>query len=96
MVLVVALLNDGTIMTLSVDRILPSMTPDSWDLTEIFAYAVAYGLYLTLSTITLVIISFETDFQDKFGVTLENRPGIEPANDRMLHMIIYLQVAIIS
>jgi H+-transporting ATPase len=50
MILVIALLNDGTIMTLSVDRVLPSMTPDSWDLTEIFAYAIAYGLYLTIST----------------------------------------------
>jgi len=50
MVLIVALLNDGTIMTLSVDRVLPSTSPDSWDLTEIFAYAIAYGLYLTLST----------------------------------------------
>jgi H+-transporting ATPase len=50
MVLIIALLNDGTIMTLSVDRVLPSMTPDSWDLAEIFAYAVAYGIYLTAST----------------------------------------------
>ena len=50
MVLIIALLNDGTIMTLSVDRVLPSSTPDSWDLAEIFAYAVAYGLYLTVST----------------------------------------------
>lgn len=50
MVLIIALLNDGTIMTLSVDRVLPSMTPDSWDLAEIFSYAVAYGLYLTAST----------------------------------------------
>jgi len=50
MVLIIALLNDGTIMTLSVDRVLPSSTPDSWDLAEIFAYAVAYGLYLTAST----------------------------------------------
>jgi H+-transporting ATPase len=97
MVLVIALLNDGTIMTLSVDRVLPSMTPDSWDLAEIFAYAIAYGLYLTLSTIVLVIVILETNFfQDKFGVTLENRPGVPLANDRMLHMIVYLQVAIIS
>jgi len=50
MVLIIALLNDGTIMTLSVDRVLPSVTPDAWDLAEIFAYAIAYGLYLTLST----------------------------------------------
>jgi H+-transporting ATPase len=97
MVLVIALLNDGTIMTLSVDRVLPSMTPDSWDLTEIFAYAVAYGLYLTLSTVVLVIVILETNFfQEKFGVTLENAPNVPLANDRMLHMIVYLQVAIIS
>ncbi|KAF9788221.1 plasma membrane H+-transporting ATPase [Thelephora terrestris] len=97
MVLVIALLNDGTIMTLSVDRVLPSMTPDSWDLAEIFAFAVAYGLYLTLSTVVLVIVILETTFfQDKFGVHLENAPGVPAANDRMLHMIVYLQVAIIS
>lgn len=57
MVLIIALLNDGTIMTLSVDRVLPSSTPDSWDLAEIFAYAVAYGLYLTLSTYVPLSIS---------------------------------------
>lgn len=30
-------------MTLSLDRVLPSMTPDHWDLAEIFSFAVAYG-----------------------------------------------------
>ncbi|KAE9392918.1 plasma-membrane proton-e [Gymnopus androsaceus JB14] len=95
MVLIIALLNDGTIMTLSVDRVLPSNTPDSWDLTEIFAYAVAYGLYLTLSTVVLVVIIMETTFfQDKFSVTLLTNPV--QANDEQLHAIVYLQVAIIS
>jgi len=97
MVLIIALLNDGTIMTLSVDRVLPSMTPDSWNLGEIYAYAVAYGLYLTLSTIALVIVIMETTFfQDTFGVQLESPAGNVDPNDRMLHMIVYLQVAIIS
>jgi len=98
MILVIALLNDGTIMTLSVDRVLPSMTPDSWDLTEIFSYAIAYGLYLTLSTISLVIIILETTFfQDKFGVSLSNTVGQRVAvDDPQLHMIVYLQVAVIS
>ena len=52
MVLIISLslLNSGIVMTLSVDRLLPSDTPDSWGLAEIFAYAVAYDLYLTLST----------------------------------------------
>ncbi|KAF8196039.1 plasma membrane H+-transporting ATPase [Pholiota molesta] len=95
MILIIALLNDGTIMTLSVDRVLPSMTPDSWDLAEIFSYAVAYGIYLTASTVALVCIIMETTFfQDKFGVTLGSLPVDK--NDPQLHMIVYLQVAIIS
>ncbi|THU94334.1 hypothetical protein K435DRAFT_164330 [Dendrothele bispora CBS 962.96] len=36
--LITALLNDGTIMTLSVDRVLPSMALDSWESAEIFIY----------------------------------------------------------
>lgn len=99
MVLIIALLNDGTIMTLSVDRVLPSSTPDSWDLAEIFAYAVAYGLFLTLSTVILVVVIIETTFfQDKFGVTLPSQVenGVIDHNDAQLHTIVYLQVAIIS
>ncbi|KAF5356792.1 hypothetical protein D9756_006760 [Leucocoprinus leucothites] len=98
MVLIIALLNDGTIMTLSVDRVLPSNTPDSWDLVEIFSFAVAYGLYLTASTIALLCIIMETTFfQDKFGVTFSGG-AFAPANsnDPQVHTIIYLQVAIIS
>jgi len=96
MILIIALLNDGTIMTLSVDRVLPSMTPDSWDLAEIFSFAIAYGLYLTVSTIALVVIIMETDFfQRTFGVELDTPFPIQ-ANDPKLHMVVYLQVAIIS
>jgi len=85
-------------MTLSVDRVLPSMTPDSWDLGEIFAYAVAYGLYLTVSTIALMIVIMHTNFfENKFGVHLSNAANQpKDPNDPQIHMIIYLQVAIIS
>ncbi|VDB90414.1 unnamed protein product [Peniophora sp. CBMAI 1063] len=94
--LILTPLNDATIITLSVDRVFPSNTPNSWDLAEIFAYAVAYGLYLTLSMIALVIIIKETTFfEDKFGVRLTTFFPIDTNNGQM-HPIIYLQVAIIS
>ncbi|KAH6906749.1 plasma membrane H(+)-ATPase 1 [Coprinopsis sp. MPI-PUGE-AT-0042] len=102
MILVVALLNDGTIMTLSLDRVLPSSQPDAWNLPEIFAYAVAYGIYLTASTIALVVVIIETNFFERtFGVSLafpaRNGSGrLINRNDPQLHMIVYLQVAIIS
>ncbi|WAQ88346.1 hypothetical protein PtA15_9A473 [Puccinia triticina] len=92
MVLVIALLNDGTIMTLSLDRVLPSQSPDHWDLTEIFTYAMGYGLCLALSTIVLLAVIIHTSFfEDRFGTEpLKNQ------NDPRVHMIVYLQVAIIS
>ncbi|KAG0143399.1 hypothetical protein CROQUDRAFT_135004 [Cronartium quercuum f. sp. fusiforme G11] len=77
MVLVIALLNDGTIMTLSLDRVLPSNQPDHWDLTEIFTYAIGYGICLALSTIVLfAVIVHSTFFEDRFGVN-----AIKNAND---------------
>ncbi|WAQ80894.1 hypothetical protein PtA15_1A232 [Puccinia triticina] len=92
MVLVIAILNDGTVMTISLDRVLPNNEPDHWDLAEIFTYAVAYGLHLALSTILLfVVIVNTTFFEDNFGLS-----PLKEANNPQLHMVIYLQVAIIS
>jgi H+-transporting ATPase len=93
MVLIIAVLNDGTIMTLSLDRVLPSTTPDSWDLAEVFAYGIGYGLYLTGSTLALyAVMRHTTFFEDRFGV----EPTGKDNNDPRAHMVIYLQVAIIS
>ncbi|KAH9455615.1 hypothetical protein Pst134EA_023075 [Puccinia striiformis f. sp. tritici] len=92
MVLVIAILNGGTVMTISLDRVLPNNEPDHWDLTEIFTYAVAYGLHLALSTIIMfVVIVNTTFFEDNFNLF-----PLKDANDPQLHMVIYLQVAIIS
>lgn len=104
MVLIIALLNDGTIMTLSLDRVLPSNTPDSWDLGEIFTYAFAYGLFLAVGTIAFYcVIVFTTFFEDTFGVEPVNPSSIQPdteaidgMNGAVVHMVIYLQVAQIS
>lgn len=93
MILIVAILNDGTIMTLSLDRVLPSDEPDHWDLAEIFAFAIGYGLYLTLSSLALFATVFHTTFfEDKFGVT----PYHDDVNAGELHMIIYLYTSITS
>ncbi|KAI8381336.1 uncharacterized protein BYT42DRAFT_566168 [Radiomyces spectabilis] len=93
MVLILAILNDGTIMTISTDRVKPSPYPDAWNLREIFSYAIAYGLYLTASTVVFFAVIFKTTFfEDKFGV--ENYH--DEANHPIFHSIVYLQVSTIS
>ncbi|KAK1381730.1 Plasma membrane ATPase [Heracleum sosnowskyi] len=62
MVLLIAILNDGTIMTISKDRVKPSPLPDSWKLTEIFATGVVIGTYLALMTVIFYYGMAETSF----------------------------------
>ncbi|KAH9653858.1 Plasma membrane ATPase [Citrus sinensis] len=91
MVLIIAILNDGTIMTISKDRVKPSPLPDSWKLKEIFATGVVLGGYLALMTVIFFWAMHETDFfPDKFGVR-----AIRDSEHEMMAAL-YLQVSIVS
>ncbi|KEH39753.1 plasma membrane ATPase 4 [Medicago truncatula] len=91
MVLIIAILNDGTIMTISKDRVKPSPLPDSWKLKEIFATGIVLGSYMALMTVIFFWAMHDSDFfSDKFGVrSLRNNPAEMMA-------ALYLQVSIIS
>jgi H+-transporting ATPase len=62
MVLIIAVLNDGTIMTISKDRVKPSPLPDSWKLREIFATGIVLGAYMAIMTVVFFWAAHETDF----------------------------------
>lgn len=62
MVLIIAVLNDGTIMTIAKDRVKPSPLPDSWKLNEIFATGVVLGTYLAIMTVIFFWMVHATDF----------------------------------
>ncbi|XP_022153419.1 ATPase 9, plasma membrane-type [Momordica charantia] len=91
MVLIIAILNDGTIMTISKDRVKPSPLPDSWKLREIFATGVVLGSYLAVMTVVFFWVANATDFfSDKFGVRSIREHGGE------LTAAVYLQVSTVS
>lgn len=62
MVLIIAILNDGTIMTISKDRVKPSPFPDSWKLKEIFATGSVLGTYLAVMTVVFFWLIQSSDF----------------------------------
>jgi len=62
MVLIIAILYDGTIMTISKDRVKPSPLPDSWKHKEILATGVILGTYLALMTVVFFWIVHSSDF----------------------------------
>ncbi|KAM6564898.1 hypothetical protein CsatB_024896 [Cannabis sativa] len=90
MVLIIAILNDGTIMTISKDKVKPSPMPDSWKLKEIFTTGIVLGTYMALMTVLFFwIVHSTTFFSEKFHLTpLKTLPELNSA--------LYLQVSIIS
>ncbi|KAK5815787.1 hypothetical protein F5H01DRAFT_342983 [Linnemannia elongata] len=98
MILILAILNDGTILTISKDRVVPSQYPNHWDLKEIFGSAIVYGIYLTLSTLAFFAVAVHTQFFQNMGLSQWNRDyGDEGRyNDHRLHSIVYLQVSTLS
>ncbi|XP_061971779.1 ATPase 8, plasma membrane-type-like [Populus nigra] len=92
MVLIIAILNDGTIMTISKDRVKPSPLPDSWMHKEILATGVILGTYLALMTVVFFWNVHSSDFfSGKFGVrSIRNNHNYQHAS------AVYLQVSIVS
>lgn len=62
MVLIIAVLNDGTIMTISKDRVKPSPMPDSWKLREIFITGIVLGAYLAVMTVVFFWAAHASNF----------------------------------
>ncbi|CAN1152456.1 ATPase 7, plasma membrane-type [Linum perenne] len=91
MVLVIAILNDGTIMTISKDRVKPSPIPDSWKLSEIFATGIVLGGYMALMTVVFFWLTYETNFFSD----LTNKAVANQLNEQLASAV-YLQISTIS
>lgn len=95
MVLIIAILNDGTIMTISKDRVKPSPQPDSWKLKEIFSTGIVLGGYLALMTVIFFWAMKDTNFfSNTFNVRSLRHNNIDGEKEMMAAL--YLQVSIVS
>ncbi|KAK3126599.1 hypothetical protein QOZ80_7AG0559170 [Eleusine coracana subsp. coracana] len=95
MVLIIAILNDGTIMTISKDRVKPSPQPDSWKLAEIFTTGIVLGAYLAIMTVIFFWAAYETDFFPRV-FHVESLQKTAQEDFQKLASAVYLQVSIIS
>jgi len=87
LIVIIAILNDGTILTISKDRVNPSKQPDSWKLSELFFVAWVYAIYLVTSTIIIYVIEVNTNF-------FQDQLHLPKLDDEQLRGMIYLQVSI--
>ncbi|CAL9155649.1 unnamed protein product [Musa hybrid cultivar] len=95
MVLIIAILNDGTIMTISKDRVKPSPLPDSWKLAEIFATGIILGGYLAMMTVIFFWAAYKTNFFSRI-FKVESLEKTAQDDFQKLASAVYLQVSTIS
>ncbi|RLM98586.1 plasma membrane ATPase 1 [Panicum miliaceum] len=95
MVLIIAILNDGTIMTISKDRVKPSPLPDSWKLAEIFTTGVVLGGYQAMMTVIFFWAAYKTDFFPRL-FHVESLEKTAQDDFQKLASAVYLQVSTIS
>ncbi|KAG6556412.1 hypothetical protein Mapa_002355 [Marchantia paleacea] len=91
MILIIAILNDGTIMTIAKDIVTPSLTPDSWKLKELFIQGTCLGGYMAMMTVVFYFLMHETVFfETHFKVRSVKGSRYEET------AVMYLQVSVIS
>eukprot|EP01103_Thecamoeba_quadrilineata_P009774 TRINITY_DN197_c0_g2_i1.p1 TRINITY_DN197_c0_g2~~TRINITY_DN197_c0_g2_i1.p1 ORF type:complete len:936 (-),score=226.49 TRINITY_DN197_c0_g2_i1:96-2903(-) len=86
LIVILAILNDGTIITISKDRVKPSPKPEEWKLSLLFIRSIVIGLYLMMSTIVLFTLAHDSVFWTYFG--------LDQLSDNELRGMVYLQVSI--
>eukprot|EP01103_Thecamoeba_quadrilineata_P009773 TRINITY_DN197_c0_g1_i1.p1 TRINITY_DN197_c0_g1~~TRINITY_DN197_c0_g1_i1.p1 ORF type:complete len:887 (-),score=180.23 TRINITY_DN197_c0_g1_i1:47-2707(-) len=86
LIVILAILNDGTIITISKDRVRPSPSPDQWKLHIVFVRSIIMGAYMCLSTMILFIIAHDTE--------LWTLVGLDQLSDNELRGMVYLHVSI--
>jgi len=84
---IMALLNDGTILTISKDRVRASKTPDHWYLPRVFMFAVIIGGFMVVETIILFLVVYLTDWPQDW-LTLNS------LNNAQLRGLIYINVSV--
>eukprot|EP01100_Stratorugosa_tubuloviscum_P007768 TRINITY_DN31_c1_g1_i1.p1 TRINITY_DN31_c1_g1~~TRINITY_DN31_c1_g1_i1.p1 ORF type:complete len:930 (+),score=552.90 TRINITY_DN31_c1_g1_i1:35-2791(+) len=86
---ILAILNDGTILTISKDRVRPAPEPQTWNLPRLFCIAIVLGLWLFASTLVIYSFAAETGiFHHIFHL-----PDLRGQPNR-LRCLVYLQVSI--
>jgi len=84
---ILAVLNDGCMISISRDRVTPSREPDIWRPVRIFGAAICYGLYLGVSTIVLFHIASRSSF-------FIDNCSLYPLSETQLVGLIYTQLSV--
>ena len=90
MLMLITLLNDGTLISIGYDNVNPSTTPDKWNLKVLFTVSAALGGVACLSSLFLLYIALDSWNPTGFWASM----GMAPLSYGQVTSMIYLKVSI--
>jgi len=87
LIVILAIANDGSMLSISKDRVSPSETPDQWKLGQLFFMSFVMGSYLVGCSLALFSVANDTD-------AFSNWFGLRVLNDDELRALVFLTISI--
>ena len=91
MLILMTVLNDGTLITIAYDRVQPSHQPEEWQLPEVFAAAVSLGVVACGSSLLLLRMALATAVPDSFFVSYL---GLRPLDYGEIVALLFLKISV--
>lgn len=86
----ITILNDGTIISIAYDHVVPSPRPERWNLPVLFAVATWLGFVAVASSMLLLHWSLDSYNEDSFLASL----GMQPVPYKHVMTLVYLKISL--
>lgn len=86
----ITILNDGTIISIAYDHVVPSELPERWNLEVLFAVATWLGTVAVLSSMLLVQMALNANAEDSFFASM----GFQGLVYEQVACILYLKISL--
>jgi len=91
---IITILNDGTILTIAYDKVVVSRNPEKWNLIKLFILSIILGAINTIASIVLLIQALEhLDINDK-GNPMLDAFNVPQLKYKQITAMIYMEISI--
>lgn len=100
-IVIITILNDGTIITIAHDKVIPDRRPQKWDLTEVVIVSTLLGLVPCMSSMLLLVLGIKANsaaepnwFSNLLGSHVSPTTGAYYLEFKELRTLMYMKISL--
>nr|CCC94291.1 putative P-type H+-ATPase [Trypanosoma congolense IL3000] len=94
MFMLITLLNDGCLMTIGYDKVVPSKLPQRWNMPVVFTSAIILSIVACASSLLLLWIALEAYSDETYEGSLFHKVGLSKLEQGKIVTLLYLKISI--